>query len=184
MFLVFCALIGFAGPSFSTLQANMTAKNDLGSALAPHDKGKISNSSTNLLPICQYATGAVLAITFASNADCSSFADSATVGAAEGYAYSNCSVSTYCITFETAGAADLQGRNVVAISGTGVAGTKLTFPSALSCSAAVNATATSGGNPSCQGDVLFLPIAGNGEATKFAMSIENLNITGISSQNY
>lgn len=136
-------------------------------------------SNATQFPVCNYNVGAVIAVTFSSNEECRSFEDTATVGAAGGYAYGNCSVSTYCLTFKTAGALDLEGRSVSALSGASVGGTKLRFSTPAMCSLAMNATTTNGVS-ACEESVLYLSTNGYG-GRSFSTSVEGLNVTGLSS---
>lgn len=118
-------------------------------------------------------------MTFSSNEDCRSFENTVTAGATLGYAYGNCSLSTYCLTFKTAGSLDLESRSVAAISAASVGGTKIRFSSVPSCLIALNATSTNGDTPTCEGDILYIP-EDSGSGSDFSVSVEGLNITGIS----
>jgi hypothetical protein len=147
--------------------------------MSTHSVSSVFASNPTQFPVCNYNEGAVIAVTFLSNEDCLLFENTVTAGAAEGYAYGNCSLSTYCLTFKTAGSLVLENRGVAALSATSVGGTKIIFPSVQSCLIALNATSTNGDTPECEGDVLYIP-EDSGSGSDFSVSVEGLNVTGIS----
>ena len=120
-------------------------------------------------------TGQGVAVaTFESETECNSYVEALVLGSPKGYSYSNCTSSSYCMTFDTPLVGGLTGFNLVAFAATCIYSAVLEFPSNETCEEAFQASdivCGSGTPSSCEGSLLKITGCGSeGSADSGAFS--------------
>ena len=113
------------------------------------------------------ATQGIAVATFEQEAECNSYVGALVLGATMGYSYSNCSSSSYCMTFDNTLVGGFAGFNLVAFAANCIYDAALEFASNETCADALAASdiicRTDGGpGPVCVGSVLQITHCGSG----------------------
>lgn len=82
-------------------------------------------------------TKGVFVATFSSATECELYAKSVVIGGPAAYSYSNCSIASYCMTFDAPFGGSLKGYNLSAVTAQGFSSATLVFQSKPDCDVAL-----------------------------------------------
>ena len=155
------------------------------SAFARHVHQTPIQTDASPITLCtsHVANQGVTVVTFESEEECNSYVGAVVLGAAEGYAYSNCSSAAYCMTYGTPITGSLAGFSLVALSAVCVWEAALEFANSTECENALNAgNIVCSNKPICSGSVLQVSGCSNnnwgGTLTVLINSLLSFSFTG------
>ena len=103
-----------------------------------HKSNKVNQVNDPTTVCSEDISKGVFVATFISSDECNKYTNSPVFGGPSAYSYSNCSVSSYCMTFDNPFAGSLKGFELAGISAKGIYSGNIVFQTAEECSKALN----------------------------------------------